>query len=90
MDRLAGHRLESRGAPYTSHSCQSWPCDTIAGVQRVNRAGVALSPDADIKVAGFGHALCECGQTGPHQMSGAERRRWHSDHKNRLQSRSVA
>jgi hypothetical protein len=89
MARLRGHRLESRGAPFTAHSCQTWPCDTIAGINRVNRTGTALQPEADVQVSGHGHGLCECGMTGPHQLSGADRRRWHEEHKATMRQKAA-
>jgi hypothetical protein len=79
--RLPGHKLMLRGAPYTGQSCQQWPCDTIAGVTRVNRRGDPISPDADVRLSGHGHGLCECDATGPHDLTGADRRRWHDAHK---------
>lgn len=75
--RVPGHRLIGRGAPHTAEACQKWPCDTLSGVQRVNQHG-----DAKVQgVGGHGHALCECGWTGPHQLTGATRKRAHHQHK---------
>lgn len=79
--RVEGHGLQLRGAPHTAQSCQLWPCDTIAGVTRVNRRGVVIGPDGDGGIGGHGHGLCECGVTGPHDLTGADRRRWHEKHK---------
>ena len=84
--RVPGHRLIARGAPHTGQACTAWPCDTVAGVKRVNRHGTALDPEADVRVAGHGHALCECGWTGAHLLSGAERRRDHAVHKAAVRS----
>ncbi|HEX8321671.1 hypothetical protein [Longimicrobium sp.] len=78
--RVQGHRLVDRGAPYTAQSCQSWPCDTIAGVHRVNRQGQQIEVGSAVTVGGHGHALCECGWTGPHEMTGADRQRAHRKH----------
>jgi len=69
--RSPGHRLIARGAPHTAQACSHWPCDVHSGVQRVNRRGDLGGRG----VGGFGHALCECGWTGPHDETGAARRR---------------
>jgi hypothetical protein len=75
--RVTGHRLIGKGAPHTSQSCQRWPCDVHAGVQRVNRTGEAKTQG----IGGHGHALCECGWTGGHRLTGSERKRDHDSHK---------
>jgi hypothetical protein len=75
-----------RGAPYTGKSCQRWPCDSISDVQRVNREGELKGQG----IAGHGHALCECSWTGEHRLSGAERKRDHQKHKNRLRHSQAA
>lgn len=80
--RVPGHRILGRGAPHTGQSCQTWPCDTVSGVRRVDRYGIVR----DVGVGGHGHASCECGWTGPHQFSGAARRRDHRAHKRSLRS----
>lgn len=77
MLRVPGHRLVALGAPHTGQTCQQWPCDTLAGVQRVDKLG---SPRAQ-GVSGHGHALCECGWTSGHLLTGAARRRAHRQHK---------
>lgn len=78
--RIEGHRLEARGAPHTADSCQLWPCDKHSGVQRVNRRGESKEQG----IAGHGHARCECGWVGRHQLTGADRKRDHAAHKDRL------
>lgn len=79
--RVQGHKLLLKGAPHTAQSCQQWPCDMIAGIQRVNRRGVIVTPEGAAGIGGHGHALCECGWTGPHDLTGADRRRSHEQHK---------
>jgi hypothetical protein len=81
--RVSGHRLIARGAPHTAQSCLEWPCDVHAGVQRVNRNGKATSQG----IGGHGHALCECGWTGKHLLTGADRKRDHQKHKQGVRSR---
>lgn len=82
--RVLGHRLQGLGAPYTGQACQLWPCDTLAGVQRVDRLG---SPKAK-GIGGHGHAFCECGWTGEHRLTGADRRRDHRRHKRAIRERA--
>lgn len=53
-----------------------WPCDTLAGVLRVDKRGRERAKG----VGGHGHALCECGWTGAHLLTGADRRRDHREH----------
>jgi hypothetical protein len=84
--RVTGHRLLDEGAPYTGTSCQGWPCDTVNGVQRVTRTGELGAQG----VGGFGHARCECGWTGPHRMTGVQRRADHSIHKDQIRARQQA
>lgn len=72
-----GHALQAEGAPHTGASCQEWPCDTIAGVERVNQHGRRSATG----VGGHGHALCECGWQSKHLLTGAARRRAHVEHK---------
>lgn len=83
--RVPGHRLQARGAPHTGHSCQLWPCNTLPGVQRIDKRG---SPS--IKgIGGHGHALCECGWSGPHQLTGADRRRDHLAHQDTVREQAA-
>jgi hypothetical protein len=84
--RVQGHRLIGKGAPHTSQSCQRWPCDVHAGVQRVNRLGHL----ADQGISGHGHALCECQWTGAHRLTGADRKRDHHSHKADVLARQAA
>lgn len=84
--RIRGHRLTNRGAPFTGDSCQRWPCDTLSGVQRVNRTGEA-KPEG---IGGHGHALCECQWLGPHRLTGADRKRDHMKHKTEVRERLAA
>jgi hypothetical protein len=84
--RLRGHRIAGLGAPHTANSCQNWPCDTLPGVVRVNRQGQTRAQG----IGGYGHALCECGWTGPHQLSGAARRRAHAQHKRSQRREAIA
>lgn len=77
---VPGHGLISEGAAHTAQSCQEWPCDKVTGIQRVDRRGVVAANG----VGGHGHALCACGWTGPHQLTGADRKRSHRDHKVRI------
>jgi hypothetical protein len=80
--RVPGHRLQAGGAPHTGLTCQRWPCDTLPGIQRVNRIGEPSTRG----ISGHGHALCECGWTSSHLLSGAERRRAHREHKRTVRS----
>jgi len=75
--RVPGHRLQGRGAPHTGQTCQKWPCDLHAGVRRVDKFGTVR----DQGVGGHGHALCECGWTSEHLLTGAARRRAWRRHK---------
>lgn len=78
---VRGHGIVSDGAPHTANSCQQWPCDTLSGVQRVNRQGASSGVNG---IGGYGHALCTCGWTSAHLLTGADRRRAHIAHKQRL------
>jgi hypothetical protein len=78
--RVPGHRIQAQGAPFTATTCQLWPCDKLLGVQRVD----ALGNPRDHGVTGHGHAVCECGWTGAHLMTGASRRRNHREHKRQV------
>lgn len=83
---VPGHGLVFEGAAHTANACQVWPCDTLAGVQRVNRRGEPASNG----IGGHGHGVCACGWTSPHLYSGAERRRAHNAHKAQLRGETPA
>lgn len=83
--RVPGHRIQGRGAPHTAQTCQRWPCDTISGVQRVDKVGVPRARG----IGGHGHALCECGWTSGHLLTGADRRRAHRSHRELARAATV-
>lgn len=68
----ARHGLRNEGAAYTSKTCTEGPCKTSDGQRIANPWG---------GVSGAGHGRCACGAESPHVRSGADRRRWHAQHK---------
>ena len=67
--RVSGHTLWHEGMALAAAECQTGPC--------MNRRG-GLGRNG---VYGEGHACCSCGAVSPHLSSGAERKRWHREHK---------
>ena len=43
-----------------------------------------LSGRYSMGTGGPGHAKCSCGAVSEHLLSGAERKRWHREHKNKI------
>lgn len=71
---LPGHGLRGEGAAFVSYDCPRCPDGFESGEP---------SPWPF-----EGHALCRCGAESPHLLSGGQRKRWHSAHKDEVRSSS--
>lgn len=77
--RVPGHPLRCRGEAYLAVDCFEDRCATnVRGtVHQENGPGYD-------SVRGAGHAACSCGALSPHETTGADRKRWHRQHKARV------
>jgi len=68
------------GAAYAHPTCMKADC-LVFYRERLSVEG---------SLAGEGHAVCTCGERGPHGDSYRARRRWHNEHKKAKAAMAVA
>ena len=80
--RLAGHTLLREGKPHSIDGCLN--CEAIARHEESTKT---------VGLRGFlGHGRCSCGDASECLSTDAERKRWHTDHKDevrRLRGQSI-